>query len=86
MGNVNEVRAALDSLLSPSIVQLLILNDEPIPDDVEEWFRTWWDEIHPAAAAQGLTLLAIRFGRYDDITAAEYLATSEVGLNRVSPR
>jgi hypothetical protein len=47
----SSVRFAVDSRLNPTDAQLYVLNDRPIADDIWEWFRAWWDGVHPGALA-----------------------------------
>jgi len=83
--NVDQVRAVADSRLNPSVAELIVLNDERIPGDIAEWFHQWWDEINPGALAAGIQLQRLRTATYSELSAAEYLASGELELTRVSP-
>jgi hypothetical protein len=83
--NVDQVRVVVDSRLNPTVAQLYVLNDNPIPGDIEEWFRAWWDRVNQGALAVGIRLLGLRALAYDKLSAAEYRASGELDLVRVSP-
>lgn len=85
VGNVDQIRVAVDSRLNPTVAQLLVLNDERVPGDLVEWFHQWWDEVNPGALAAGIQLQRLRTATYSELSAAEYMASGELELSRVSP-
>lgn len=85
LSNVTEVRAAVDNRLEPTTAQIYVLNDTRIPGDVQDWFRTWWDEANQRASTAGIALQALRVETYAELSAHEYRASGELDLTRVSP-
>ncbi len=83
---VPEVGVLMDSRLSPSNVQLVVISTAPLDEQQTRWWNEFWDGCREKANAVGITLQALDFkvldGRYP---AAEYRRLTLLPLPNVSP-
>ncbi len=83
---VPEVGVLMDSRLSPSNVQVVVVSTTPLDAGQTEWWSAWWDGCRQRAAAMGITLQALDFKVLDkNYSAAEYRRLTHLSLPNVSP-
>lgn len=83
---VPEVGVLLDSRLSPTTVQVVVLCREPLADMRKDWWNAWWDGCRQQAASEGITLQALDFKVLDEhYPAIDYLKLTILPLLNLSP-
>lgn len=83
---VPEVGVRIDSRLSPSNVQLVVISTSLLDAAQTEWWNAWLDSCRDRAAAVGITLQALDFKVLDEnYSAAEYRQLTFLPLANVSP-
>ena len=83
---VPEVGVLMDSRLSPSNVQVVVISVAPLDAVQNEWWNEWWDRCRQHAAAASITLQALDFKVLDaTYSAAEYRQLTILPLPSVSP-
>jgi hypothetical protein len=85
---VREIRLFIGNgtRIAPNTIQLLVIgHTDALPDDVTEWFASWWDEARAECAQNAVILLANRYGALDTLTAADYVASIPLDFEFLSP-
>ncbi|KJE76262.1 hypothetical protein [Ferrimicrobium acidiphilum] len=83
---VPEIGVLMDSRLSPSNVQIVVVSTAPLDGAQMEWWSRWWDRCRQQAAATGITLQALDFKVLDEnYSAVEYRRLTHLPLPNVSP-
>lgn len=83
---VEELAIQTDSLLDPKYVQILLITNGELSDNVEQWWRAWWDEASEAAFKAGIRLHQLTIRRDSEIRLSEFKRMQFLPLDRVSPR
>lgn len=82
---VPELGVRLDSRLTPTTAQVVVICEEPLQDRERQWWTSWWDGRRAGAADAGITLQAIDFRVLDEsFSAAEYRSLTPLPLVAVS--
>jgi hypothetical protein len=79
------VAVELDSLLNPKDVRVTLLTQGDVDEDIEDWWRAWWDSASGRCASEGMTLHAFAIRKTCDVTLAESERMTIVPLARISP-
>jgi hypothetical protein len=83
---VPEVGVLMDSRLTPSDVQVVVISSVPLDGPETEWWNAWWDGCRQRAADVGISLQALDFKVLDNTySAAEYRRLTHLPLANVSP-
>ena len=82
---VDEVAVELDSFLDPHDVRVTLLVDAPVDQDVEAWWRNWWDQSSERCQEADLTLQAFAVRAMSEVSVSEYRRMTTVPLARISP-
>ena len=70
--------------IAPSVVQLVALSLEVVPDDVKDWYRAWWAE-HVSEQDVGSKVLPPDFELLGTLPAAEYRTLIQLDWDYLSP-
>lgn len=70
--------------IAPSVVQLVALSHEVVPDDVKDWYRAWWAE-HVSDQDVGSKVLPPDFELLGTLPAAEYRTLVQLDWDYLSP-
>lgn len=82
---VPEVGVRLDSRLSPTTAQVVVICTEELPERHHQWWIDWLDRCRPDAFIAGITLQALDFKVLDEsFSAAEYRSLTRLPLVTVS--
>jgi hypothetical protein len=82
---VPEVGVLLDSRLTPSTVQVVVLCNTPLDGVQAAWWNTWWDSCRENAVAAGITLQALDLKVLDEsYPAVEYRRLTRLPLVNLS--
>lgn len=82
---VPEVGVRLDSRLSPTTAQVVVVCEEPLDERHRNWWTAWWDQYRSVASSAGISLQALEFRVLDDsFSAAEYRSLMHLPLVAVS--
>jgi hypothetical protein len=82
---VEEVAVELDSLFDPHVARITLLVADQVDQDIDEWWRTWWDAANESCSGSGFDLHAFAVRRTSEVTVAEYRRMTTVPLARISP-
>src|SRR5262249_51871317 len=82
---VDEVAVELDSLLNPRSAHITLLVPGRVDQDIDDWWRTWWDVTSESCSNAGLDLQAFAVRRTSEVTVAEYRRMITVPLTPISP-
>jgi hypothetical protein len=82
---VPEVGVRLDSRLSPTTAQVVVVCTAPLGPQLRAWWTAWWDACRDRAAVVGIELQALDFRVLDETySAAEYRSLTLLPLVAVS--
>ncbi|MCE9621165.1 MAG: hypothetical protein K8R99_02350 [Actinomycetia bacterium] len=77
---VTEIGIAADDWSEPTSVQLAVLFEETVSPEVWEWLSNWHDGVMVACLSEGVTLMALDFQSYGELSAADYRKMIRVPL------
>jgi hypothetical protein len=80
-----EIAVELDSFLDPSLARITVLVERPVGEEIEEWWRSWWDEADGPCEAEGLILQPISIRQASQVSLTEYRKMTTLPLARISP-
>ncbi len=83
---IPEVGVLMDSRLTPTDVQVVVLCRQPLDGSQRDWWNAWWDGCRQMAVREGIILQALDFKVLDDqYPAVEYLKLTILPLANLSP-
>jgi hypothetical protein len=83
---IPELGVLMDSRLSPSNVQVVVICNAALDGAQIEWWNSWWYDCRERAQTVGITLQALDFRVLDEsYAAADYRRLTHLPLPNVSP-